>query len=108
MTTNFTMMAQNSEVDYVRQAVACAMSIRSTNPNSKICLITNDSVSFKYKQLFDDIVEITWKDGAKSSSWKIQNRWKSYHACPYESSIVLDTDMLVLNDISNWWTFLQQ
>lgn len=107
MTINFTMMAQNSEVDYVRQAIACAMSIRSTNPDSKICLITNDKVSSKHSQLFDDIVEIPWKDGAKSSNWKIQNRWKSYHACPYESSIVLDTDMLVLSDISNWWTFLQ-
>lgn len=107
MTINFTMMAQNSNVDYVRQAIACAMSIRHTNPDSKICLITNDTVPTKYTSIFDDIVSIPWEDSAIQSTWKIQNRWKSYHACPYESSIVLDTDMLVLNNISHWWDFLQ-
>jgi len=100
-------MAQNSDVDYIRQAIACSMSIKHTNPNSKICLITDDKVPEKYKNLFNDIVNIPWEDSAQSSSWKIQNRWKSYHACPYDNTIVLDTDMLVLNDISHWWEFLQ-
>jgi hypothetical protein len=107
MTINFTMMAQNSDIDYVRQAIACAMSIRYTNPDSKICLVTNDVVPDKYKLVFNDIVSIPWEDSAHQSTWKIQNRWKSYHACPYESTIVLDTDMLVLSDISHWWDFLQ-
>jgi hypothetical protein len=107
MTINFTMMAQNSDVDYVRQATACAMSIKHTNPDSKICLITNDTVPEKFKFLFNDIVEIPWEDAAIQKSWKIQNRWKSYYACPYESTIVLDTDMLVLENIEHWWKFLQ-
>jgi len=108
MTINFTMLAQNSYEDYVRQACACAMSIRVSNPNSKICLITNDEVPDKYKQLFDDIVEIPWGDKARKSSWKVGNRWKIYHASPYENTIVLDTDMLVLDNISEWWNFLQK
>jgi len=108
MTINFTMLAQNSYEDYVTQACACAMSIRVTNPNSKICLITNDSVPDKYKQLFDDVVEIPWGDKARKSSWKVGNRWKIYHASPYENTIVLDTDMLVLDNISEWWNFLQK
>lgn len=107
MTINFTMLAQNSHDDYVQQASVCAMSIKATNPDSKICLITSDTVPDKYTQLFDDIVEIPWGDKAKKTSWKVGNRWKIYHACPYKNSIVLDTDMLVLDDITKWWNFLQ-
>lgn len=108
MTINFTMLAQNSYNDYVKQASVCAMSIKASNPDSKICLITSDEVPSKYKPLFDDIVEIPWGDKAKKTSWKVGNRWKIYHATPYSESIVLDTDMLVLNDISEWWNFLQK
>lgn len=100
------MLAQNSGENYVRQASACAMSIRASNPNSKICLITNDEVDPKHVQLFDDIIEIPWGDKARLTSWKVGNRWKIYHASPYENSIVLDTDMLVLDDISKWGEFL--
>ena len=39
MSNNFTMLAQNTEVDYVQQAYLNAMSIRATNENVKICLI---------------------------------------------------------------------
>ena len=107
MKNNFTMLAQNSNVDYVQQAYLSAMSIRATNKEAKICLITNDNVSKKYKQVFDDIVDIPWGDHAKDSEWKIENRWKIYHATPYNETIVMDTDMLVLQDISTWFNFLQ-
>ena len=104
---NFTMLAQNSEHDYVRQAYLCALSIRASNPGSKICLITNETLDEKTASVFDDVVEIPWEDAASDSNWKVENRWKIYHACPYEETIVLDTDMLVLDDISVWWKFLQ-
>lgn len=107
MSNNFTMLAQNTEVDYVQQAYLNAMSIRATNENAKICLVTNDTVQDKYKQVFDDIVEIPWGDHAEHSDWKIENRWKTYHATPYDESLVMDTDMLVLQDISSWFNFLK-
>ena len=75
---NFTMLAQNTEVDYVQQAYLNAMSIKATNNDANICLITNDEVPTKYKPLFDHIVEIPWGDHAKDSDWKIENRWKIY------------------------------
>ena len=53
---NFTILAQNNNDDYVKQAYLCALSIKSTNSNSKVCLITNEKVNEKYKQVFDDIV----------------------------------------------------
>lgn len=107
MSNNFTMLAQNTDIDYVQQAYVNAMSIRSTNDDVKICLVTNDNVPDKYKQVFDDIVEIPWGDHAKESDWKIENRWKIYHATPYNETVVMDTDMLVLQDISSWFDFLR-
>lgn len=106
-TNNFTMLAQNSDFDYVRQACLAAMSIRATNDNASICLITNDPVPTRYKQLFDHIVEIPWGDHAENEDWKISNRWKIYHAIPYDETVVIDTDMLILQDISSWFDFLR-
>lgn len=107
MTNNFTMLAQNSDSDYVLQACLAAMSIRATTKDASICLITNDIVPTKYKQLFDHIVEIPWGDHAVDEDWKISNRWKIYHAIPYDETVVIDTDMLILEDISSWFTFLR-
>jgi|AntAceMinimDraft_11_1070367.scaffolds.fasta_scaffold01895_9 hypothetical protein len=107
MSINFTLFAQNSTHDYVKQAYLCAMSIRATNPGSKICLITDTMLDKKTASVFDDIVDIPWNDQAASSEWKIENRWKIYHATPYDQTIVLDTDMLVLDNIATWWNLLQ-
>ena len=36
---------KNERSDYYKQAVACAMSIKSFNPDEKICLITDMKVA---------------------------------------------------------------
>jgi hypothetical protein len=100
------MLAQNAEDDYVKQACLCAMSIHSTNKDARVSLVTNDIVPEEYKKYFDQIIPIPWNDDAEFSEWKIENRWKLYHATPYEKTVVLDTDMLVLQDLSSWWEFL--
>lgn len=107
MTQGFLMLAQNSTDDYVKQACLCAMSIHATNNNPKISLVTSDTVPIKYRKYFDQIIKIPWNDDAADSNWKIENRWKLYHASPYEKTIVLDTDMLVLQDLTAWWAFLE-
>lgn len=107
MTINFTLLAQNSSTNYVEQAAVCAMSIKHKMPDSNICLITDDPVPEKHKSLFTDIVGIPWGDMAYASTWKVDNRWKIYHVTPYDNTIVLDTDMLVLDDITRWWNQLQ-
>lgn len=108
MTINVTFMAQNSDIDYVSQAYACAMSLKHTNPDSKICIITNDLVTDKQKKVFDHVVPIPWGDMANSVIWKIQNRWKTYHVVPFEETIVMDTDMLVLDSLEPIWKQLQK
>lgn len=108
MTQGFLVIAQNSDVDYVRQAYALALSIRATQPTiNNISLVTNDPVPEKYQQAFDKIIPIPFGDAAANSEWKIENRWKLYHASPYDETIVFDTDMLVLDNIEYVWKFVK-
>lgn len=108
MSKGIVVLAQNNnEADYVLQASLLAMSLANTNPNTCISIVTNDKVPVEYKKFFDKIIPIPFEDNSKNEDWKVSNRWKLYHASPYEKTIVMDTDMLVLQDISSWWNFLE-
>jgi hypothetical protein len=107
MSKGFLVLAQNSDVDYVRQAYALALSIKATQPTiNNISIVTNDSVSEEYRTAFDQIISIPFNDAASNSTWKVENRWKLYHASPYDETIVFDTDMLVLDNIESAWKFV--
>ena len=108
MSLNFTIFAQNSTHDYVQQACLAAMSINLTTPASKIAIITNDPVPKKYQHLFEHIVPIPFDDASSDSEWKVENRWKIYHACPFEESAVIDSDVLILNNLDHWKNVLQK
>jgi hypothetical protein len=109
MSKGFLVLAQNSDVDYIRQAYALALSIKSTQPNiNNISLVTNDDVPSQYVSAFDKIIPIPFGDAASSSAWKIENRWKLYYASPYDETIVLDVDMLVLDNIERVWNFVAE
>lgn len=103
----FVVLAQNNKnVDYIKQAYALALSVKSTQASvTNISLVTNNKVPKKYKSVFDKIIPIPWNDDAKNTQWKVENRWKLYHASPYYETIVLDADMLLLEDISLWWDY---
>lgn len=109
MNRGFCLLAQNnSKTDYVRQAYALALSLHRYNKDQKISLITNDPVPQKWQKVFDKIVPIPWTDSAADSEWKIENRWKVYHASPYDETIVLEADMLITSNIEHWWTELSK
>jgi hypothetical protein len=106
MTKGIVLLAQNNETDnYILQACLLAMSVKVHN-TTKISIITNDDVPQEYVDLFDQIIPIPFGDAADDSEWKVENRWKIYHASPYDETIVMDTDMLVLQNIDIWWDFL--
>jgi hypothetical protein len=92
-------------VDYIQQAYALALSIKYSQPTiNNVSLLTQDPVPEKYQKVFDQIIPIPWyeKPGGKYSA---EHRWKVYHATPYDETIVLDADMLVLEDIAQWWDY---
>jgi hypothetical protein len=105
MTKGYVVLAQNTDtIDYVRQAYALALSLKlSQSTVSNISIITDDLVPEEYKSVFENIIPIPWGDAAVNSRFKVENRWKIYHASPYDQTIVLDTDMLVLDDLTSFW-----
>lgn len=106
MTKGIVVLAQNNTTNnYVEQACLLAMSVKLHN-DTNISIVTNDSVPDEYIKLFDQIIPIPFTDSAETSEWKVENRWKLYHASPYDETIVMDTDMLVLQNIDTWWKFL--
>lgn len=109
MSKGFVVLAQNNnETNYVRQAYMLAKSIQTSQKSIKnISLVTNDPVPEEYKDVFESIIEIPFGDQAEHSNWKVENRWKLYHASPYEETIVFDADMLVTTDLTNCWQFVK-
>lgn len=109
MSKGYVVLAQNSEdVDYIKQAYTLALSIKQTQPViNKISLVTNDNVPEVYKKVFDKIIPIPFGDHAEKSEWKVENRWKLYHASPYDETIVLDVDMLFLENMEHLWQFVK-
>ena len=106
MSKGFLLFAQNTEtVDYVKQAYALALSIRLSQTAVKnVSLVTNSPVPDYYVHVFDQIIPIPFESEG-SSTLQGEHRWKLYYATPYEETIVLDSDMLMLEDISAWWDY---
>ena len=113
MSRGFGIFAQNvynegHECDYLTQAYALALSIKiHCGKQWPVFVMTNDEVPQQYKEVFDEIVPIPWGDMAENSLWKIENRWKMYHKTPFGETIVLDSDCLVMRDISHWWDIIE-
>lgn len=100
----FLIYAQGEE--YVRQAYLCALSIITSNNEFPVSLVTCDKVPSKYKKVFDKIIDIPWYTET-DSRFKTEHRWKLYHATPYEETIVLDSDVLVLHNLNYFWSYLE-
>lgn len=107
MSKGFVVFAQNTKtVDYVKQAYALALSIKySQKTVSNISIVTNDKIPKKYRHAFDQVISIPWFDKKGNDRYATEHRWKLFHATPYDETIVLDTDMLLLEDISVWWEY---
>lgn len=108
MTKGHIFLAQNSDVNYVRQAYALALSIKIFNKTyNQTCLLTNDVVPQEYQNVFDYILPIPDNDLALNSNWKIENRWKFLQVTPFEENFVYDVDMLLLESNDHWWQYFK-
>lgn len=107
----------NHEIDYGLQAVICAKLIKK-NLNVPVSIVTDrgtlgwlDKQNLNYKQVFDHIIfqpilknisnRKRYYDG--SLAYKISNFWNfdrslSYDLSPYDKTLVVDTDLLIVND----------
>ena len=94
--------------DYVRQAYLCALSIKKTQSIKNVSIVTSDIVPEEYKSVFDKIIEVPWHDKHSQSFYKTEHRWKVFHLTPYDETVVLDTDMIFLSDVSHWWKYFAE
>lgn len=106
MSKGYLVFAQNSKVDYLRQAIALSASLKANGNFEPVSVVTNDPVPDDYRFLFDRVISIPWGDNSKHSEWKVENRWKLYHISPYDETIVFDSDVLVTENLTNAWNFL--
>lgn len=105
----FTFAQNNDKIDYIKLAYALAMSLRHSQKTVKklsIGVTPGAVIPPEYEWAFDQVIEIPWGDDAKDSEWKLENEWKAIHITPYDETIKLDCDMLLLNDVSHWWDML--
>lgn len=98
---------------YQRFAYALALSLKlSQSRVDKLSIgVTPEEINMvpaKYREVFDEVVEIPWKDHAADSEWKLENEWKTIYMTPYDETVKLDADMLFLSDVSNWWDYLTE
>ena len=99
---------------YHRMAYALALSIkRSQKTTNKFAIgVTAEEKAklkgTKYAEVFDEIVEIPWKDSAKDSEWKLENWWKAIHMTPWDETVGLDADMLFFEDHEEWWNIMSE
>ena len=90
--------------EYIKQACLCAMSIKKTQTISSVSIVTDTKIPKEYKSLFDNIIDVPW---VEEQRYAIEHRWKLYHVSPYEETVVIDSDMLFLSDVSHYWQLLQ-
>jgi hypothetical protein len=109
MSKGFLIFARNTPgVNYVTQAYALALSIKYSQSKIKnVSIVTNDPIPKKYQKVFDQIIPIPWFTETPASTYAGEHRWKLYHASPYDETIVLDSDMLLLEDITSWWEYCE-
>lgn len=107
MSKGFLIFAHNTDTtDYVEQAYALALSVKiSQIETTSVSIVTNNPVSKKYQSAFENIIPIPWDDSQEVSRYAGEHRWKLFHVTPYDETIVLDSDMLLLEDITEWWDY---
>lgn len=104
MTKGFLIVALQGEKDYLRMAYALALSIKQTQRiKSNVCLITNISIDSKVSNAFDHVINVD----SEITRFSTKIRSEIFNLTPFDETILLDSDMLILNDISDIWEHCQ-
>lgn len=80
-------MAQGD--DYVKCATALENSIKRVMPNANVTIVTTEMLPHG--------------DQAPDTNWKLQNDWQVYEVSPYDLTIKLEADMVILRNIEHWF-----
>jgi len=98
----YVILAINSDkVDYLNCARTLTKTIKHWDPSAKVCLITdatqsNDPIYDHYRVIDNVDLENPWA-----------NDWRVFKNSPFRETIKLEADMLIVSDISHWWTLFR-
>lgn len=108
MSKGFLILASNTtSVNYVEQAYALAVSIKRTQKEvTSVSIVTNDILPESYASVFDYIIPLD--QGTENTRFAVNGRWRLFHVTPYDETIVLDSDMIMLTDVSYWWKYCER
>lgn len=103
MSKGYLLFANNtSDVNYIKLAYACALSIKLTQPQgfNNVSIVTNTPTLVQDNlSVFDMIIEYTGPEGMDSRS-------RAYDYTPYAETICLDSDVLFLNPVDHYWSIM--
>lgn len=93
-------VAENTEIDYLKMAYALALSIKITQKEGydKVAIVLDKKeklTRFNSSWVFDHVIEWSEETFWDGRSWM-------YDLTPWESTICLDVDMLFFRDYSHW------
>lgn len=100
----FVIFAEGEE--YVKQAYLLSLSLIASNNHKPVSIVTNNKVKKSFEWVFDKILPIPWYKKSQTSL-SVENRWKIFHITPYEETIVLDSDILVFENLDYAWNFFK-
>jgi hypothetical protein len=97
----FVLVALNTDTDYTRLAYACALSIKHSQPvdNNHVTVFTNTPDAFAQYAVSGAIDNIQLYHGPEG----MDSRSRIHDITPYEHTVFLDSDMLILDAI-DWDT----
>jgi hypothetical protein len=87
--------------DYLSCARTLAKTVKRWDPLAKVCLITdspqdNDPI-YDYYRVIDNVdLDNPWA-----------NDWRAFKATPFRETVKLEADMMIVSDISHWWTMFR-
>tara|TARA_Y100001949_G_C15969520_1_gene323176 strand:+ start:341 stop:1231 length:891 start_codon:yes stop_codon:yes gene_type:complete len=91
----------SSERDYLFSAWTCAKTIKNQSPNIPVSLFTRskDYVEPQHIDIYDHILEFPFGDAGHEDNNTLTNFYQIYYTTPYEQTLVLDADTLVLGKL---------
>lgn len=96
-------------VDYVKHAYGLALSIKATQEkynDISVAVTPGYTMPDKYREVFDQVIEIPWGDLAENYDNKFHNEWKAGHISPYDETVKIEADMILTSCIDDWWDYM--
>lgn len=88
------------DIDYQSCACKLAQSLKTWNPDAKVCLVTDVDPNNK---IFDFVKIVNNVNPGNPYA----NDWQIFWQTPFRETIKLEADMLIVSNIDHWWQMLR-